>query len=90
MAAARTSPLPRRQPRSRPMPVPATSAGWLPPPCSVCGDDTEVDHLPEDEGFSPDERICLRCGRALLLGPLVAAVAAPLLVGQPARQPRSA
>jgi hypothetical protein len=32
----------------------------------VCGDDAEVAELPAEQGFSPDERICLRCGDALL------------------------
>jgi hypothetical protein len=32
----------------------------------VCGDDAEVARLPADEGFSPDEFVCVRCGDALL------------------------
>jgi heterodisulfide reductase subunit A-like polyferredoxin len=42
-------------------------------PCSTCGETTEFDALPVDDGFDPDERLCLRCGLALwVLTPLEA------------------
>jgi ribosomal protein S27AE len=44
-------------------------------PCSTCGETTDFDMLPVDDGFDAAERVCRRCGLALWVGALQRQVA---------------